>query len=89
MEIRFEIDTDRLTFGDMLLVEDAQDGKRQFHTLGALMSRFMVSEDGQPAAEDEAMAVLKKLTVSQSKDVIGAFMEALRAKAIPPQKGGS
>jgi len=88
MEIRFEIDTDGLTVGDMLLIEDVQDGKRPFHNMTGLMSRFLADENGELLGPEAGLKVLVELKVNQFTEVAKAFAEAIQRKAVPPMTSG-
>lgn len=89
MEIRFSIDTDRLTVGDMLLIEDAQDGRRPMHKMTELMGRFMVDPNGAPLESGEAVALLSGLTIAQFSETAKSFAEGLKANAVPPMNSAS
>ena len=88
MEIRFEIDTDSLTVGDMLLIEDVQEGKRPFHNMTSLMGRFMADEQGDPLTPAEGLARLSTLTMGQFTEASQGFTEAIQRKAVPPTTNG-
>jgi len=88
MDIRFSIDTDSLTIEDMLLIEDAQAGIRPVHAMTGLMVRFIADEEGNLIGADEGLKVLKKLKVSEFTNLVTAFGEAIKIKAVPlPTKG--
>lgn len=89
MEIRFDIDTDSLTVSDMLLVEDAQEGKRPFHSMTALMAKHMVDGEGQSLGMERALDSLGQLKISDFTAAAKLFGEAIQRKAIPPEKSGS
>jgi hypothetical protein len=84
MEIRFELDTDSLTVGDMLLIEDAQDGKRPFHGMTTLMARFLADENGALLGQEAGVKVLSALKMAEFNQVSKAFGEAIQRKAVPP-----
>lgn len=89
MQITFEIDTDNLVVADMLLIEDIQDGKRQYHNMVDLLSKHMVDSSGERIEPDEAKQVLAQLKMSQYAETARLFVEELKRKAVPPGRGGS
>lgn len=92
MEISIKIDSTRLTFDDLLALEDAQDGKRPFHALGQVIAKFIIDEKGEYLGLDNAMGALRSLTLDQINEVAGKFSEAVQESqksAVPPAKGGS
>lgn len=88
MKVYLNIDKDRLTLGDLLDIESAQEGTRPMKTIAGVIARFMTDENGAYLAEDAAMLQLRKLTVAELKDVTEAFSEQANGTAIPPVNGG-
>ena len=88
MEIRFEIDTDNLTVADMLLIEDAQDNKRPFHSMTDLLARHMVDGAGNKLDSGAALAALKSLSMADFLKTAKTFGEAIQRKAVPPVTNG-
>lgn len=84
MTVRFVIDTDKLTVGDMLLIEDAQDGNHPMHKMTSLMARFMAGPDGTPLPYADALQVLSALTLPDFTETARQFGEAIQRKAVPP-----
>lgn len=88
MEIRFEIDANSLTIGDMLMIEDAQEGKRPMHAMVGLMARYLADENGFLFGDEVATAKLASMTIATFTEVAKVFAEAIQRKAIPPKIGG-
>ncbi len=92
MGITIKIDSTRLTFGDLLALEDAQEGKRPFHSLGQIISKFIVNDNDEYLNPDEAIDVLRPLSMTQINDITQQFSNAVQEaqkSAVPPIKGGS
>ena len=89
MTLRFEVDTSKLTVGDMLLIEDAQDGNRPMHNMIQMMERFLVDENGKPIPQREARRLLGELSIDDFQDTAQTFAGAIQRKAIPPAISGS
>jgi hypothetical protein len=92
MNITLKVDTERLTFGDLLALEDAQDGKHPFHGLGQIIARFIVDENDEFVDEAKGLELLKPLSMSQINEIAqqfsGAVAEAQKS-AVPLSKKGS
>jgi hypothetical protein len=88
MEIRFEIETDSLTIGDMLLIEDVQEGKRPVHSMVSLLARYMADENGLLLGETAGVARLAALKIPEFTEVAKSFAGAIQRKAIPPKISG-
>lgn len=88
MEIRFEVDPQKLTVADMLLIEDVQDGLHPFHGMVELLSKNMTNPEGEPLEQAEAVKILGGLNMSDFNAAAKAFGEAIQRKAIPPMKNG-
>jgi hypothetical protein len=92
MKITLKVDNERLTFGDLLALEDAQEGKRPFHGLGQIIARFIIDEDGNFLDEIAAFEVLKPLSMAQIGDITKQFADAVteaQKSAVPLAKGDS
>lgn len=92
MKITLKVDNERLTFGDLLALEDAQDGKRPFHGLGQIISRFIVDENDNFLDETAALEALKPLSMTQIGDITKQFAEAVteaQKSAVPLAKNDS
>ena len=92
MEITLKIDSNLLTFEDLLALEDAQDGKRPFHSMAQIFIKFMVGRDGERLSHDAALEVLKPLSLDDINKLAEKFGEAVQESqksAVPPAKSGS
>lgn len=85
MQLKFKIDTDRLTFGDLL---DMEGGK--LSSMFGVMSRCLV-EDDTFLPEDEGVKRLRAIPLAQLKEAAEAFGKALEAykNAATPTNGGN
>lgn len=92
MKITLKVDNERLTFGDLLALEDAQDGKHAFHGLGQIICRFMVDEHDNFLDEAVALEMLKPLSMTQINKIAEQFATAVteaQKSAVPLAKSGN
>lgn len=85
MQLKFKVDDESLTFGDLL---DMESGK--ISAMAGVMSRCMVDNNGALIPEKEALKKLRSIPVSQLKDATDQFGQALDAfkeGAVPPIGG--
>ena len=88
VNIRFEVDKDKITLGDMMMLEDAMEGRRQANALASLMARFMVDDNSVSLKEADAMAIVKKMTIAQVNEAMRQFSEVVNNAAVPPSSAG-
>jgi hypothetical protein len=86
MKVKFQIDPDRLTLNDWIVL----DGDARPLNIRDMLARFMVDEKGNYLPEDRARREAGNIPVSQMKEVYAQFQEAwknIKDKAIPPAQG--
>lgn len=86
MQLKFKVDTDRLTFGDLIELESAKTS-----AMVGIMARCLVNDAGEFMSEKKAIEIIRSVPLSELKAVIekfGAAMEAFKDGAIPPTGGG-
>lgn len=90
LKIRFhftEQSTKSLTWEEYEALERAQDGEMKLYLIRPLLARFVVDEEGAAVSHARAMKMIAKLELTQVKDVIQSFMEALKEQAVPKENG--
>jgi len=85
MQLRFLVDTDRLTFDDLIALENAKasDVKR-------VMCTCLVDAEDKFYPAKEAEKIIGTIPLSQLQEAtqkFGEAMEAFKNKAIPPNGG--
>lgn len=91
MRINIQIDPDILTVGDLLDLEDAQEGKKPLHTIIAIVGKFLVDEKGNyldSKAANETMRTLSMTELNQVTDLFLEKMKEIQTDAVPQAKGG-
>jgi hypothetical protein len=88
MEIRFNIDPERMTLGDLIMLESgaASSWRERRDT----MANHMVDEGGNFIEPGRAREILSALNLKQLGDVGIAFVAKVReleADQLPPQSG--
>ena len=92
MEIELKItkaSLDNLTWGDWETIEDGQH--ITYQDARRLIAKFMVTPDGLPMGEPEAMGALKNLKTSEMTAVMVQFraaMTSMTEELVPNSKGG-
>jgi hypothetical protein len=89
MEIKFVIDPNRLTMGDLITAEEAD--KTSARERRDMLAHHLVNEQGEYVDFDLACKLLNGLNMLQLKDAVDAFYNAiteLNNKLIPPTSGG-
>jgi hypothetical protein len=84
--LKFKIDTDRLTFGDLLSLESAKT-----QAMADLMARCLTDEAGEYYPVEKAESIIRAIPLKDLSGVVEAFgkeMEALKNSAVPPVGGG-
>ena len=84
--LKFRIDTDRLTFGDLLSLEGGK-----LPDMVNVMARSMVNDADEFMGEDEAHKAILSIPLSKLKEVVeqfGAALNEYKEGAIPPTGGG-
>ena len=85
MKIKFKVDTDRLTFGDLLDMESAK-----LQAMAAVMVRCMVDDGENYLPEEEARKILRAIPLDELKDTADQFgkaMESFKNQATPTTGG--
>ena len=85
MQLKFKVDTARLTFGDLL---DMEGGK--LTSMFGVMSRCLVNESDEYLPEKEAVKQLRAIPLNDLKEAAEAFgkaMEAFKDSATPTNGG--
>lgn len=88
MKIRFDLSEEE-RYGQ-LKVKDLRavsSGKADLNTLVALMSNFMLDDDGKYMEKAEAEATLDELTLNELNSVAKVFEEAMAETAVPKANG--
>jgi hypothetical protein len=75
-EIKFRIDPDRMTFGDLISMEDSKAAT--WKDRRDLLARHMVDVDGNYLDMDAARDVLSDLTIAQLSTTVEAFTKAFQ-----------
>lgn len=92
MEIELKITKDSLdsmTWEDWETIEDGSN--ITYKKARILVAKFMVTPDGQPMPEPEAMGILKNLKTSEMNGILMQFRAAFTKMAeelVPNSKGG-
>lgn len=89
-KIVLKIDSARLTLDDMLALEDAQEGRRPFHSMRDILARFVADVNGYLSI-DAAREELGRLSLPQFNEAMTQFIaqvKELQAATIPPASGG-
>lgn len=92
-EIRLHINQERyerLALGDLIIIEDLQNGLMRFRDLAELISRFMIGDSGYMPA-DEAIKAAHAIPLVDLEDVgnqLGQAIQDYNARNVTP-KGGS
>jgi len=84
--IRFEIDPLRLTFDELIEIEEGTSMKRT----KIIMGRFLMNGSGKPVKEPVAMKRLGKMNLVELTQAITAFVQAAEslASVIVPEAPG-
>lgn len=77
-----------LTWEEYEALELAQEGELVLHRIRPLLARFVVNDENIPVDHKAAMRLIAKVPMDQIKDVIAAFLDALKEKAVPKENGG-
>jgi hypothetical protein len=88
MDIRFKIDPERMTLGDLIVIEEPQ--ATTWREKREMMSHHMVDENGEFIDPGEARGILSKLNMVQLGIAAQAFraqMEELNKSQLPPASG--
>ena len=83
MNIRFQVDTDRLTLNDLVALEDENQSPRFMRDF---LARFVVDDKGEYLEDDEAQQAVGNLTLSELMETVEQFGEAvegLQDKIVP------
>ena len=89
MEIQLKLNADRLTLDELV---DLESGSYSATFMRNFLSRFVIDENGEFMAENEARKIVGKLTLTQLQTVVNDFTESikgLQAAAVPPESGGA
>jgi len=69
-------------------LERAQDGEARVYLLRPLLARFVVDDKGKPVPKELALRQLGKIPVDEFlKDVVYAFVNAMKESAVPNASG--
>lgn len=91
MDIHFKIDTERMTFDDLITLEEIQENanRAKWRSLKNLLARFVTNEDGEFLTEGDALKVLGQLTIEQINAAASQFYAAINEvgkTAVPPDR---
>ena len=84
MELRLQVDPDRITLDDLIAVEESTSSGKSMRDL---LCRFAVNGTDQPLELVEARKIVGAMTIRQVRDALGQFsqaMQQLREVAVPP-----
>lgn len=83
--LRLHIDPQRITVGTILDLEELRDQKQpSAKALVNLLRDFVVGADGEPADDEAALGLLRKLTYPQLLETVEALGQTMGAAAITP-----
>lgn len=74
--IKFKIDPDRMTFGDLIAMEDSKSAT--WKERRDLLARHMVDTDGNYLEIDKARDTLSGLTIAQLTGTVDSFTKAFQ-----------
>lgn len=86
--IKFRIDPERLTWGDMITLEDTKTAT--FRERRDLLAKHMVNDADEFIDPKEAVKILSKLSLPQMTDTAKQFGDKLRElmnDQLPPENG--
>lgn len=90
MDFKFEFDADKLTWGELELLQE-----RDVFTLSetrGIISKMLVSVDGKPLSTEGASEAIKALTGKERRALIESFQKIVRAaqdEAVSPPTASS
>lgn len=91
MKINLNIDADKITLDDLIMVDELTSGKIPARQLKGFVARLIVGNDGVPLPEAEAMQTAGKMTMAelrQAFEAISGKVRELQATAVPPETSG-
>jgi len=77
MPVRLVVDVDKLTVGDLLMLEDAQNNN--LRQVRDLLAGYVVGDNDEPLTPEEGKAAINSLTMGELKGAIESFTEQLSA----------
>ncbi len=91
MKIHLVIDPNNVTLDDLVMVDELTAGIIPASQLKSFVSRFIVDENEQPLAQEEAFKLAGKMTLGELKlafNELSKGMKELQATAVSPTMSG-
>lgn len=86
-EIQLRVDRERLKLLELGTVIALEDGKLPLRAIRDVLATFAVAPDGTFLEREEALKVIDRCQLSDVSDIVGQFIELLKAAAVPPVSG--
>lgn len=94
-KLNLSLDPDQIEIGTLVYLEEMLDREQssiKMREVRDLLTIFVVDDDGAALSNEEATAIINKLTLSEAMQALQAVGDAsstMKAAALPPGQSGS